>query len=121
MCLYMYICILRWVTLLYYIIVYYLHTCISLVQLLVESYLSTTAIASLTHVFCHVKNHNDVLHGSMPSKKPCARQVRPVLLLTLSLLILLDSNFPVDPLWAWEFHPFKLRLCWSRTLGNPQC
>ena len=23
--------------------------------------------------------------------------------------------------WAWEFHPFELRLCLSQTLWNPQC
>ena len=35
---------------------------------------------------------------------------RPISLLTLSLLRLLDSTFRGNPLWAWEFHPFKLRL-----------
>ena len=40
--------------------------------------------------------------------------VRPI-----SLLTLLDSNFPGNPLWTWEFHPFKLRVCLSRTLRNP--
>ena len=34
--------------------------------------------------------------------------VRPISLLTLSLLTLLDSNFPGNPLWAWEFHPLNL-------------
>ena len=34
---------------------------------------------------------------------------RPISLLRLSLLRLLDSNFPGNPLWAWEFHPLKLR------------
>ena len=34
---------------------------------------------------------------------------------TLSLLTLLDSNFRVNPLCAWEFHLFKLRLCSSQT------
>ena len=27
-----------------------------------------------------------------------------------------DSNCPGDSLWAWEFHPFELRLCLSQTL-----
>ena len=31
--------------------------------------------------------------------------VCPISLLTLSLLTLLDSNFPGDPLWTLEFHP----------------
>ena len=49
------------------------------------------------------------------------RLLRPISLLTLSLLTLLDSNFPVNPLWAWEFHPLNLRLCLSQTLRNTQC
>ena len=32
-----------------------------------------------------------------------------------TLLTLLDSNFPGNPLWAWEFHPLELRLCLSQT------
>ena len=32
---------------------------------------------------------------------------RPISLLTLSLLTLLDSNFPGNPLWTLEFHDFK--------------
>ena len=32
-----------------------------------------------------------------------AKDVRPISLLTLRLLTLLDSNFPGNPLWAWEF------------------
>ena len=43
-------------------------------------------------------------------------EIRPISLLTLSLLRLLGSNFPGNPLWAWEFHPLKLRLCLSQTL-----
>ena len=41
--------------------------------------------------------------------------IRPISLLTLSLLTLLDSNSPGNPLLAWKFHPFKLRLCASPT------
>ena len=29
---------------------------------------------------------------------------------------ILDSNFPGNPLWAWEFHPLELILCSSQTL-----
>ena len=47
--------------------------------------------------------------------------LRPISLLTLSLLRLLESNFPGNSLWAWEFIPLKLRLCWSQNLRNPQC
>ena len=45
--------------------------------------------------------------------------IRPISLLTLSLLRLLDSNFPGNPQWTWEFHPFKLIWCLSQTLWNP--
>ena len=42
--------------------------------------------------------------------------LRPILLLTLRLLTLLESNFVGNPLWAWEFHPLELRLCLGQTL-----
>ena len=45
-------------------------------------------------------------------------RLRPISLLTLSLLTLLESDFPGNPLRAWEFHPFKLRLCSSQTLKS---
>ena len=47
--------------------------------------------------------------------------LRPISLLALSLLALPDSDFPGNPLWTWESHPFKLRLRLSQTLWNPQC
>ena len=40
-------------------------------------------------------------------------------LLILSLLLrLLDSSFPEFSVWAWEFHPLKLRLCLSQDAGG---
>ena len=45
---------------------------------------------------------------------------RPVSLLRLSLQRLLDSNFPGNSPWAWEFHPLRLRFCWNQTLCNPE-
>ena len=33
----------------------------------------------------------------------------------------LSGKIPRKSLWAWEFHPFKFRLCSSRTLRNQQC
>ena len=42
-------------------------------------------------------------------------------LLALSLLTLLDSNFPGNPPWTWEFHPSQLILCLSQTLRDPEC
>ena len=47
--------------------------------------------------------------------------LRPISLLNLSLLRLLDPNFPGDSLWAWGFHPSRLRFCLSQTLEHPQC
>ena len=43
--------------------------------------------------------------------------LRPISLLRLSLLRLLDSNFPGNYVWTWEFHPLRLRLrlCSSQT------
>ena len=49
------------------------------------------------------------------------RTVRPISLLALSLPTLLESNLPGNRLWAWECHPWKLRLCLSQTLENEQC
>ena len=40
--------------------------------------------------------------------------VRPISLLRFTLLGFVDSNFPGNPLWAWEFHPSILRLCLSQ-------
>ena len=42
----------------------------------------------------------------------CAAPVlaRPISLLRSSLLRLLDSNFPVNSLWAWEFHPLNIKI-----------
>ena len=37
-----------------------------------------------------------------------------------TVLRLLDSNFPGNPLWAWEFHPLQLILCLSQILRNPE-
>ena len=31
----------------------------------------------------------------------------------------LSRKIPRKSLWAWEFHPFKLRVCLSQTLWNP--
>ena len=45
--------------------------------------------------------------------------VRPISLLTLSLLWLIDSNFPGYPLRTWESHPLTLRLRLGQTLRNP--
>ena len=46
--------------------------------------------------------------------------IRPIPLVSWSLLGLFDSNFLGNPLWTWEFHPLNLRLCWSQTLWNPE-
>ena len=43
-------------------------------------------------------------------------QLRPVSILRISKLILVDSNFPGNYLWAWEFHPLGSISCLSQTL-----
>ena len=55
-------------------------------------------------------------HDLRRESNPSHFCIRPISLLTLSLLTLLDSNFLVNPLWAWESHPLILRLCLSQTL-----
>ena len=41
---------------------------------------------------------------------------RPISLLRVSLLRFVDSNFPGDVPWTWEFHPLNLRFRLSQTL-----
>ena len=48
------------------------------------------------------------------------RVVRPISLLRISLLRLLDSDFLGNSLWTWEFKPLKLRFHLSETLWNPE-
>ena len=36
--------------------------------------------------------------------------LRPISPLTFSLLRLIDSSFPGNSLWAWEFHPLKIKV-----------
>ena len=50
------------------------------------------------------------------SGPPHPVSLRAIFLLTLRLLTLLESNFPGNPLWAWEFHPLNLRFRLSHTL-----
>ena len=38
----------------------------------------------------------------------------------LGLLRLLDSNFPGNSPWAWEFHPLNSRFCSSPAHWNPE-
>ena len=70
----------------------------------------------------HVANLFARNRASAVLQKPAlGSPVCPISLFTLPQQTLLDSNFPGNPLWIREFHPFKLRLCSSRTLRNPQC
>ena len=38
------------------------------------------------------------------------REVRPVSILRISKLRFADSDFPVNPAWAWEFHPLNIKI-----------
>ena len=49
-------------------------------------------------------------HWTSETRKAANTLLRPISLLTLSLLRLLDSNFPGNSLWAWEFHPLRIKI-----------
>ena len=53
--------------------------------------------------------------GDAAERVNVRRKVRPISLLTSSLLTLLDSRFLGNSLWTWEFHPCKLGLGLSQT------
>ena len=54
------------------------------------------------YIYIYVYNYNsNYMYGR---KSIDCMGVRPISLLRLSLLRLIDSNFPGDPPWAWEFH-----------------
>ena len=88
----------------------------------------TCILCTRTHVYTsRCSRHSDnisrkictrIAHAAMHATKRTRTTVelRPIPLLTLSLLTLLDSSFPGNSPWAWEFHPFNLRLCLSQTL-----
>ena len=44
------------------------------------------------------------------------RSIEPYFVTPNRPITLLDSNFPGNTLWAWEFHPLISRLCLSQTL-----
>ena len=93
-CICIYICIYVYM----YVCVYiYIYTCICIHVIVSVGCVLLAAFLSLTRAAGH----------------PC---LRPISLLMLPLLTLLDSNFPGNPLWAWEFHPFALRLRLGQTL-----
>ena len=52
--------------------------------------------------------------SSCPSPSPT--HLLPVPLPGVSPLRFVDSKFPGNSLWAWEFHPLRLRFCLSQTL-----
>ena len=78
-------------------------------------------IYTYTHTYMHIHMcHSPLL--PLQLRQPCRavsstdrRWLCPIPLLTLRLLTLLDTNFPVNPPWAWEFHPVNSRLCLSQT------
>ena len=63
--------------------------------------------------------HRAYFRHPIDSASPPWPWVRPISLLRLSLLRLLDSNFWENSLWAWEFHPLNLWFCLSQTLWDP--
>ena len=86
---------------------------------------SSTSIVLINQLTTSATVHDESLMFFLFVEEPCAaygfeRQclggIPPISILTFSLLTLLDSNFPGNPLWAWKFHPLKLRLLSSQTL-----
>ena len=113
----------------YQILLYYIVSCIQTVAVLPRCILrayavySTTATTTTTttttsnsnshshsHSHSHSNHYEHILGVRITDVEwslLLSLLVRPISLLTLSLLILLDSNFPGNPLCTWEFHPFN--------------
>ena len=82
----------------------YMHMCIYTYIYIYSIYY--VCMYSNTHMYTHsVYMLQRQARGARVRVRVC---VRPISLLTLSLLTLLDSNFPGNPLWTWEFHPLNL-------------
>ena len=71
-----------------------------------------------THIYWEAADDEKVkaFEQEIKTLKARGKRLRPISLLTLSLLKLLDSNFLGNSLWASEFHPLTLRLRLSQTL-----
>ena len=135
----------KWMCIMYmyvyiYIYIYtYTHICMSmfsyvwLVLLFLYIIVFTWYIYIYIYIYCiYIYTYAHVLREALQEDiewsetttecpKDASSYLLPISRLTLSLLTLLDSNFPGNPLWAWEFHPLALRLCLSQTLWNPPC
>ena len=147
---YIYVCTLMYIHMIYREICIYVYICIYIyIYILICTYAYVyVCIYIYIYMYIHtyyreryVHQDHDPARGHLPDQVVsatltaalCACRIPyactyctcilkcPISLLTLPLLTLLDSSFPGNPLWAWEFHPFKLRLCLSQTLRNPQC
>ena len=129
---YVYLYLYLYISIYIYIYVYiyiYIHTYTSLsiiyIYIYIDTHMKHMRLASQSWILGRHCSSNATCLILPGRKRRCCgsthHPIRPISLLTLSLLTLLDSNFPGNPLWAWEFHPFKLRLCFSQTLENPQC
>ena len=66
------------------------------------------------YIYIHMYGRAFVAAPVEPLKSSCLPfddiMIRPILLLTLRLLRLLDSKFPGNPLWAWEFPPITISI-----------
>ena len=106
-------------TMLYHSIVYHMHYVYIYIYIYIHIHIDIHILLELkisTSVFkCYVVELSTCLRNLLECVEYLLR-VRPISLLTLSLLTLLDSNFPGNLLCTREFHPFKSRLCWSQTL-----
>ena len=93
------------------------HTCMLWFLIALLEWCFPAAAAAAAGIM-HSRAHESASEGICT--KPTWLQLRQISLLTLSLLNFVDSDFPGDSLWTWEFHPLKLRLCLSQTLLNPE-
>ena len=71
----------------------------------------------IIYIYIYIHTHTlDSVYICLARWLRRAALLLPIFLLRLSLLRLLDANFPGNSLRALEFHPLKSRLCLSRTL-----
>ena len=105
----------------------YMYTYVHIITLYICVYIHMyTYVCIYIYIYIYIyRSEQSVGRGSEPSNVRVQRLTCPLLLAQCRT----TPNRPTkitptnvgDPLWAWEFHPFRLRLCSSQTLWNPQC
>ena len=75
--------------------------------LVIGGFSATAYVPSALHSFGHRLSTRQWLHAH-------------AYLLRLSLLRFVDSEFPGNSLWTWEFYPLQLGFCLSQALWSPE-